>query len=248
MNPDAPSPTSPASHPAEPPTDGAPTPSRRELNRLATQAAIVSATLTLAEDHAWNAVTVDRVAEAAGVSRRTFFNYFGSLEDALHQPLRDLVAAAARRMDERKDAAVAGESVIGLLADTLAEVITLDLLAPTARVLLLVRDHPGLRDAGLRTWDDCVRALVPAPGEGSPAARLYVSTLVRAAVAAAQAAFETWAETLTSPLHDDDVAALRSRLAEAMGLLRDGFALPGWVSEDELAACPPAPTALSPLR
>lgn len=217
----------------------APPPSRRELNRLATESAIVNAALTLAEDHAWSAVTVDRVAEVAGVSRRTFFNYFGSLEEALHRPLRLLVESAALRMSQDKPSEL---DILTGLVETLAETLSLDLLEPAARVLLLGRDNPALREASLKTWDECVQALLPPPGLGTPPMRLFISTLVRSAVAAAQAAFEHWAEHLTGPLEEADVAKLRELIAEAMGLLRDGFTHPHWLSEADLVSCEYTPT------
>jgi AcrR family transcriptional regulator len=214
-------------------------PSRRELNRLATRSAITGTVLSLAETEDFSTVTVERVAEEAGVSRRTFFNYFRSLEEALHEPLRELVARTAVRMEAQDPT---GTDILGLLSRTLDEVLSLELLEPTARVLLITRDNPELREAGLRTWDDCVRSLIPPAGEGTPALRLYLSTLVRSAIAVAQAAFETWAERLVQPLTEDEVMRLRGLVAQGLGLLGDGFALPPWLTPEDLASCPPLPT------
>jgi len=214
-------------------------PSRRELNRLATRRAIIDTVLRLAETQDFSTVTVERVAEEAGVSRRTFFNYFRSLEEALHEPLRELVARTAVRMEEQNPD---GTDILGLLARTLEEILSLELLEPAARVLLITREHPELREAGLRTWDDCVRSLIPPADQGTPALRLYLSTLVRSAMAVAQSAVETWAEDLPdAPVGEADVLRLRSLVAQALGLLGQGFALPGWLSEADLASCPPLP-------
>ena len=68
----------PASHP---PSVAAP--SRRELNKAATREAIALAALDFLRSGDLNAFTVDDVAEAAGASRRTFFNYFSSVEAAV---------------------------------------------------------------------------------------------------------------------------------------------------------------------
>ncbi|RYH03188.1 TetR family transcriptional regulator [Salipiger sp. IMCC34102] len=54
--------------------------------RARTARAIHHATLDLAVDHGLDAVTVDTIAERAGISRRTFFNYFKNKEEALAGP------------------------------------------------------------------------------------------------------------------------------------------------------------------
>ncbi|WOF22137.1 TetR/AcrR family transcriptional regulator [Microbacterium betulae] len=52
----------------------------RERKRAATQAAIERAGLALVLERGYENVTVDMICEAATVSPRTFFNYFGSKE------------------------------------------------------------------------------------------------------------------------------------------------------------------------
>ncbi len=55
----------------------------RERRRQETADEIAAAALDLADRDGWAAVTADDIAAAAGVSRRTFFNYFPSKDDAL---------------------------------------------------------------------------------------------------------------------------------------------------------------------
>lgn len=57
--------------------------SLRERNRVDTWTAIHNAAAELALEHGWTATTVDKIAAQAGVSKRTFFNYFPSKEDAI---------------------------------------------------------------------------------------------------------------------------------------------------------------------
>jgi AcrR family transcriptional regulator len=60
-----------------------PEPGLRERKKEATRQALHEAALRLAMAHGLEAVTVEGIADAAGVSRRTFSNYFSSKEDAL---------------------------------------------------------------------------------------------------------------------------------------------------------------------
>ncbi|MFA1551584.1 TetR/AcrR family transcriptional regulator [Actinomadura chokoriensis] len=55
----------------------------RERKKEATRRALHEATMRLSVEHGVDEVTVEAIADAAGVSRRTFSNYFGGKEDAL---------------------------------------------------------------------------------------------------------------------------------------------------------------------
>ncbi|WP_104195146.1 TetR/AcrR family transcriptional regulator [Cryobacterium sp. M25] len=54
----------------------------RARKRAATQSALERAAISLALEHGYDRVTVDMICEAAVVSPRTFFNYFGTKDGA----------------------------------------------------------------------------------------------------------------------------------------------------------------------
>ncbi|MFB4305426.1 TetR/AcrR family transcriptional regulator [Actinomadura sp. GTD37] len=77
----------------------------RERKKEATRRALHEATMRLSVEHGLDEVTVEAIADAAGVSRRTFSNYFGGKEDALlyggEQRMRSLLEMfEARPPDE----------------------------------------------------------------------------------------------------------------------------------------------------
>lgn len=55
----------------------------RERKRRETLQRIANVGLRLFAEHGYDATTLDAIAEAAGISRRTFFSYFKSKEDVL---------------------------------------------------------------------------------------------------------------------------------------------------------------------
>ncbi|WP_124271830.1 TetR family transcriptional regulator [Streptomyces sp. ADI96-02] len=73
----------------------------RERKKEATRQAVHEATLRLTVELGFDHVTVEAVADAAGISRRTFSNYFTNKEDALlhgeEQQIRALVGAVRDR-------------------------------------------------------------------------------------------------------------------------------------------------------
>jgi AcrR family transcriptional regulator len=69
----------------------------RERKKAETRVALASAALRLAVARGPDRVTVDEIADAAGVSPRTFFNYFGSKEDAI---LGNSSASTSRLVEE----------------------------------------------------------------------------------------------------------------------------------------------------
>lgn len=114
----------------------------RERKKKATRLALSSAALRLARQHGPDNVTIETIAETAGVSPRTFFNYFPSKDDAIlgiapsesSELLADLLARPA---DE--------EPLEALRAMSLAAAARFEPLADEMRARSqLVQDHPSL--------------------------------------------------------------------------------------------------------
>ncbi|MEU6407410.1 TetR/AcrR family transcriptional regulator [Microbispora sp. NPDC046933] len=114
----------------------------REQKKQATREALRAAALRLALERGPDNVRVDDIAEAAGVSPRTYNNYFSSREQAI-------VAAITGEREARVAAAVAGRPADVGLAEAVTEAIVdqyTDPGEPGRDALLLIISRPALRD------------------------------------------------------------------------------------------------------
>ncbi|CAL9333863.1 TetR/AcrR family transcriptional regulator [Streptomyces sp. enrichment culture] len=89
----------------------------RERKKRATRAALTEAAVRLAAEHGADHVTVEAISAAAGVSVRTFFNYFTSRDDAFVV----IDAYAAERIRRAVLDAPAGLAPLDALRDALAD-------------------------------------------------------------------------------------------------------------------------------
>ncbi|MFR9729834.1 TetR/AcrR family transcriptional regulator [Saccharopolyspora sp. MS10] len=119
----------------------------REQKKQATTEALREAALRLALERGVENVRVDDIAEAAGVSPRTYNNYFSSREQAI-------VAAVAAEREAGIAAAVTARSADVGLAHAVVEAIVEQYTDPAQQrrdALLLITTHPALREAFVNT-------------------------------------------------------------------------------------------------
>jgi AcrR family transcriptional regulator len=195
--------------------------SLRTRKRETTRRALTEAAFALVRDAGVEGVTAEAVADRAGVSRRTFFNYFPSVESVLTASVAEFFAAVGARLEARPvhedvlDGAVAVITEPG--DDTLVERIAVLAAAgeasPHARGLILVELHTWL------DWfEGWLRGRLP---EGS--SELLVATYASTMCGAAEAAFRVWARSVAGAGPHGPVRSLHEDLAESIRLLRTGL-------------------------
>ena len=131
--------------------------SRRERKKQENQRRILEAALQLFETQGVEAITIDAIAEAADVSRGTFFNYFPTKESLLSaiaaEELRDL---QQRRGVANNDSAVA--RIRGLMRVLMTD--SLAFLHVTRYILLDAMLHPTAAASPSAHLDAILRPLV----------------------------------------------------------------------------------------
>lgn len=188
----------------------------RERNQERTRAEIAQHALALFAARGFDDVTVDDIAAAAGVSRRTFFRYFDTKEDAL-------LPGDASRLERLRDALRARPSAEGPFDAVRGAVLELaqdyetgsDEFLQQARLVLAT---PSVHARSLEhqaEWEAVIRGFA-AERAGQPEASLLPQLLAAGCMAGLRAALTTW-------LHEDGRPDVVAVAAEALDALGDGL-------------------------
>ncbi|MFF6961557.1 TetR/AcrR family transcriptional regulator [Streptomyces sp. NPDC088197] len=136
----------------------------RERKKAQTRRDLVVHALESFTLHGADAVTLDDLCLQVGVSKRTFFRYFTSKEDAAMTPLQDLWREFLRRLDSEPQSRDADATVLSVLRDTLVasirECAARDANWTRLTLLALGLDavHPSFTAHNLRFCDEAVQA------------------------------------------------------------------------------------------
>jgi len=161
----------------------------RERKKQATRQALREAALRLALERGPENVRVDDIADAAGVSPRTYNNYFSSREQAI-------VAAITAERESRVAAAVAARPADVSLADAVLDAVLEEYTEPgddDRDALLMITRHPPLRDAFVDATSAIERPLADAiAGRLGDTDHTTAHVLAASVAAAVRVALERW--------------------------------------------------------
>lgn len=203
-------------------------PSRRELNKAATRQSITDAALGLLRLKGPGNFTAEDIAEAAGISRRTFFNYFSSTDAALASIVHAFLDNAIQQLRLRP----AGEPLLESAQAALMALADPKAVAPLAELFTLTQQSPLMSHTELEAWDHCraqVFAVARERRAGPPGQQddLYVHALAGSVMSCGKAAMEVWFARRGADLSPSSLTELRQLLVDAMALLASGFTTPG---------------------
>jgi AcrR family transcriptional regulator len=191
-----------------------------ERKRAVTRSALSEAALRLALERGLEHVLVQDIAAAAGVSARTFNNYFSSKEEAAAAPAFDRMARVLAAFGQRPAAEPLWEAVTQAILAQFPDADPDPGMAAQAR---LISSSPGLWGEQLKMYATIESLLADAVAErlgGAAEGGLLPRLVAGAAITASRVAFDHW-------LDSQDGASLRSLLAVALGQFGTGFPLAG---------------------
>lgn len=178
---------------------------------------LVAAAAALFTRKGYEDTTVDDIAAAAGVGRRTFFRYFPSKEDAI-SPDHEAGLARVAALFEDAHADEPSASLVLRIGETVFELYTAD---PALSLLRFGLNHrvPALRDRESASVDRYRRLFtrhLRARFAGRPDGDLRATVTAAAVVAAHNLALREW---LTAGAPDDGGALCRERFRRVAELL-----------------------------
>jgi len=175
---------------------------------------IWNAAVDLFAEHGYDSTTVDDIAKAAGVSRRTFFRYFSSKDDVMVQATDtygDLLVEAVTESAGAEPLQIVERAVRRLAAFVVRQ--------PRARLAMrIVLESPGARGAQLSEYSVITERVAVAFAEAGATADAHAPTLLASLTfVLLQRVFQIWYERAgdVEPIVDEVVAALHglSRLS-----------------------------------
>jgi AcrR family transcriptional regulator len=202
--------------------------SRRELNKAATRQAITDAALTLLRGKGPGNFTVEDIADTAGISRRTFFNYFSSTEAALASMTHGFLDTALQQFRQRP----ANEPILESARAALMQLADPMTVAPLAELFSLTHENALLSRSELEAWDHCTEQIINAARErfaatpGAAVDELYLRSLAGSVISCGKAAMDVWFARCGADLSPGSLSILRQLLIDAMGHLGAGFSSP----------------------
>ena len=166
----------------------------RERRQQRHRAELVSAGMRLFAERGFDATTVDEVADAAGVSRRTLFRYFGSKGDIVMEWARGTTSVLVAALRARPPAE---EPLCSLRAAFVAMCASIGGSSAHIRsVIEMIERSPSLRPYSLlkhARWEDALAELL---AQRRPELdTMHRTLLARAAVAAFRSALDEWLRT-----------------------------------------------------
>jgi AcrR family transcriptional regulator len=168
----------------------------RERKKAATRAALCAAALHLALERGPGNVRVEDIAEAAGVSPRTYNNYFSSREQAI-------IAAVTAQRGSRIAAAVAGRPPDVGLAEAVIDAVAGHYGDPgddDHAAVLMITSTPALRAAYADTVATIEEPLTDAITERCPSLDRRTAEVLAAAVGAAtRLTLRRWLTSASAP-------------------------------------------------
>ncbi|HEX8869065.1 MAG TPA: TetR/AcrR family transcriptional regulator [Lentzea sp.] len=191
----------------------------RERKKTETRAALSEAALRLALEKGVDNVRVDEIAEAAGVSPRTYNNYFPSREHAIVAGITASRAqAVASALNSRPADEPLVESIIAAFAAQYRE--------PPSDAVVLINSTPALREAYLDSTSTMEPPIASVIAERLGKSELGAEVLAAAVSAAARIGMQRWVDLRPSGLVVVTATSVEDHLREAISHLAPALEAP----------------------
>lgn len=206
----------------------------RERKRRETRHAVTASARALTASKGLNGFTVEEVCESVGISRRTFFNYFPSKEDAVlghhdDEHSNALLADFARKGGQPGSISeTLLADLVHLMLDIWAAKVDSEAVAEIRQLMAAIKKEPQLlaKIVGLSAERDATFRTLLGEREGVPADHPVVVMAVSAVGSMAHHAHQAYfSETNTRPFPEillEDAHALQALFSQHLPSLPEG--------------------------
>ena len=165
-------------------------PGLRQRKRQQTRDRLTRVAMALFRDRGFEATTLDDIASAADISRRSFFHYFASKEDVVFTWQEELSAALVAAVAARP----ATESMLTAAENAISAMVRQVDANEAIAMSCLKRDNPALRARDQVKYEKLERALAEALGKraGVKAERVQARLVAMIATGAMRVGEEIW--------------------------------------------------------
>jgi AcrR family transcriptional regulator len=165
-------------------------PGLRQRKRQQTRERLTRAAMALFHERGFEATTLDDIAAAADISRRSFFHYFASKEDVVFAWHEEITAALIAAIAARP----AGESMLAAAENAVLAMVRQIEPGEAIAMARLKRDNPALQARDQVKYEQLERALAEALGKraGHKADRLRARLVAMIATGAMRIGGELW--------------------------------------------------------
>ena len=127
--------------------------SLRQRKRQQTRQELIGAAMRLFEKRGYEQTTVAEIAAAAGVSTKTFFNYFASKDEVLFPHLSRRIEAAVALIEQRSPGDQMADVLVSAMQHMLADALTEEVDGGLAAVRLpMIMSVPAVQAATLHRY------------------------------------------------------------------------------------------------
>jgi AcrR family transcriptional regulator len=165
-------------------------PGLRQRKRLQTRERLTRVAMALFLERGFEATTLDDIAAAADISRRSFFHYFASKEDVVFAWQEESTAALITAVAARP----AGESMLAAAENAISAMIRHLKPGEAIAMAQLKRDNPALQARDQVKYEKLERALAEALGRraGHKSERLQARLVAMIATGAMRIGGDIW--------------------------------------------------------
>jgi AcrR family transcriptional regulator len=165
----------------------------RQRTRRAVRAEIADAAMSLFLSQGFEATTVEEIAQAAGISRRSYFRYFAGKDEVLAEALASVGRTIAQALVQRPPGESAWDALRQAFEPLLKQVSAGPNAAAFARLML---ERPSLQRGKDAVWQAEIAATLEQrlSADGSHDTSLRARALSASAIACLHTAQEQWLE------------------------------------------------------